>query len=260
MARTARPVTGEVLRRTGPGRWRRRVPVAEDPGQQLRRCGRGDGVHLGPVLAAGAGARPSAGSGRRRQLARRRRRRRSRRRPARPAPGASSASAGPVEAAVHELEQLHGELDVADAAAAPASPRGAEPSAGDLGLGPAFMVRSDRRSSALNGRAQRPRRRPRRRRRPARHRRRPRAFSSAWNSHGSPIAPSTPRRSRGSARADRPALGPQVGVHPEARPGDVEHARARAASSLGAGRLAHEHHVDVAGVVQLVARRACPCR
>ena len=104
-------------------------------------------------------------------------------------------------------------------------------------------------------------RRARRRRRPGR------ALMSACSSHV------CAHRSQyasyaSSVRLSAPdaAFGPQVGVGAEhdavgGRLGHRRAARARAARS--ASRLiafVHEQHVDVARVVQLVRRRACPCR
>ena len=56
-----------------------------------------------------------------------------------------------IEVAVHQLEQLHGELDVADAARPPLELPLGQPLAGDLGLAWAFMARSERSSSAVKG-------------------------------------------------------------------------------------------------------------
>ena len=97
-----------------------RAGVAVGPGQplQVRRPRRAAGG-CAAAAAAAAGARPGAGTCRRRPSRRRRRGRRSRRRiraPQRHQGGRESA--GLVGPAVHQLQQLHRELDVAQAAGA----------------------------------------------------------------------------------------------------------------------------------------------
>ncbi len=155
---------------------------------------------------------------------------------------------------MHELEQLHGELDVADAARAPLQLPSGEALAGDLGLHPGLH-------------------RPQRAQLVGRERMGPEpalggvepAGAEASVATGGPglqqglelprLGPLVPVRLVGVERAHEgpvAALGPEVGVDPEAPPADLHHGSGPALEA-GARALAHEQHVDVARVVQLGA-------
>ena len=160
-----------------------------------------------------------------------------------------------IEPAVDELEQLHGELDVADAAATPLHLAVGEPAAGQLRLAPRLevaqrpeVVGAERPATTAGGLPTSSNAAPSSAS-PATER----ALSSAWNSHGS-----AHRSQYASNEASERTSGP---TRPSGRrlASTRKHVRTnsirRRARLLQLGRVAvaDEHHVDVAGVVQLVA-------
>ena len=165
---------------------------------------------------------------------RRRRGRRSRR-------GASAVERGEraagaqlgVDPTVHELEELRGELDVADAARAALHVAVGAAAPADLLLGP--HLEGAHVAEVVGARTARPTRTVGRGAAHARAelgvaRRPARALRRAWRSHGS--RPALPVGLVGGEAAHEravAALGPQVGVDAEAAAGELEQARARPA-------------------------------
>ena len=159
-----------------------------------------------------------------------------------------------VEVAVDELEELDGELDVPDAARTPLQLTVVQPLPGHLGLGP--DLHGSQRPQGVGVERHRPQR-----------------LLSGGQPPGAQGAvtgdrPGLEQRLElprlgpplpvGPVRVDRPhertvpTLRAQVGVHPEAGPGDLHHG-ARPPLQPFVVSDADEHHVDVARVVQLVA-------
>ena len=160
-----------------------------------------------------------------------------------------------VVATVHQLEQLHRELDVADAAAAQLYlPLGKALAVPPLCSARAFMARSARRSSAPRGR--------------------PHTRVAACSAKASPELGAAGGRPGLEEGLELPGLCPAVPVGEVG--GEAAHERAGAAfgAELQVGppgladqvdqRLgvatADQHHVDVAAVVELAGARACPSR
>ena len=152
-----------------------------------------------------------------------------------------------VLAAVHELEDLDGELGVADAAPAPLDLPLGQPLAGQGALGPCLHVAHRPQVFGPEGTAPHP---------PAG------SLGEGGADAGIPgdgpgleeglelpgLRPPVPVGLVGRERQDEPPgppLRPEAGVDAEAAPSNLE-CRQRI-------RVAHEHHVDVAGVVQLPA-------
>jgi len=158
-----------------------------------------------------------------------------------------------VLASVHELEELDRELDVADAASAPLDLSLGEAPAGELVLGPGLHGPHLPQLVGAEGA-------------------RPQSFGGGGLEGGAevgapgrrsglqqglelpglgPVLPVGPVGLQGPHEGPVASLGTQVGVDAEAGAGDLHHG---AGLTLGRQRvLGHEQHVDVAGVVQLLA-------
>ncbi len=159
-----------------------------------------------------------------------------------------------IEAAVDELEQLDGELDVPDPPGAPLDLPVGEAPPGHLGLGPALHVSDgadvvgvDRSGPQGVGRGGGPG--------PAEG---VVTGDPAGLEQGLALPGLRPAPPVGGVGHDRPDQGTvatlrtQVGVHPEARSGQVQDPPGAPGQIVGVA-LADEEHVDVARVVELVA-------
>ena len=154
-----------------------------------------------------------------------------------------------VRPSVHELQHLHGELDVADAARCPLDLLLGHAAADHIGLRP--LLEHPERPQVVGGEPPAPEGVRRRGRPVTPDVGVPRDWHGLQQCLELPgLGPPVPV---GDVAVDGPcqcavaSLGTEVGVHPEAAPGDVEDPAGLASVALD------EQHVDVTGVVELAA-------